>query len=126
MMRTPRRYSWLISSSLLNINAAKILCCFGFKGFVGLFVVKPRLIDFYADWCGPCKMQESIIRELEREFGDRVEFKKVDVDANPDMAMDYRVRSIPTLIIERDGEVVKRYIGVTRKQELAGALEAVL
>lgn len=92
----------------------------------GFVLAKPRLIDFYADWCGPCRMQDPILDELEREYGGRVDFRKVDVDESPDVAMDYRVRSVPTLVVERDGEVVKRYVGVTRKSELEGTLEAVL
>lgn len=76
------------------------------------------IMDFMAEWCGPCKMQDPIIEELKKIFGDKVEFKKMDVDENGKLADKYEIRAVPTLIIEKDGEVIKRYVGVTNKRIL--------
>jgi thioredoxin 1 len=77
--------------------------------------------DFYADWCGPCKKQDPIIEDLEEEYPD-VTFEKVDVDESPDVAQEYGVRSVPTIVVEKDGEVVEKFIGLTQANEIEGAL----
>ena len=79
------------------------------------------LKDFYADWCGPCKTQDPILEELEEELAD-VEFEKIDVDEEQDVANEYQVRSLPTLIVENDDGVVERFVGVTQADEIADAL----
>lgn len=79
--------------------------------------------DFYADWCGPCKTQDPILEELEEDYGDRVTFEKIDVDENEDVANEYQVRSIPTVVIEDDDGVVERFVGVTQREQLEDALE---
>jgi thioredoxin 1 len=81
------------------------------------------LIDFHADWCGPCKTQDPIIEELEEEYGDRVSFEFVDVDAEPDLANEYQVRSIPTVIVKTEEEIVERFVGVTQRETLEEALQ---
>ncbi|ADQ68300.1 thioredoxin [Halogeometricum borinquense DSM 11551] len=81
-----------------------------------------RLKDFYADWCGPCKTQDPILDELEEEYAD-VEFEKVDVDEEQDVANEYQVRSLPTLIIENDDGIVDRFVGVTQREDLEDALQ---
>lgn len=83
---------------------------------------KPVLTDFFATWCGPCKMQSPIIDELKVKMGDLVEVRKVDVDQNMEAAMKYQIRVVPTLIIEKDGIVIQKIEGVTR----ADALEQIL
>lgn len=80
------------------------------------------LKDFYADWCGPCKTQDPIIEELEADW-EGVEFEKVDVDENQDVANEYQVRSIPTIVVENDDGVVERFVGVTQRDELEDALQ---
>ncbi|CQH45252.1 MULTISPECIES: thioredoxin [Halobacterium] len=79
--------------------------------------------DFYADWCGPCKTQDPILEDLEEDYGDRVTFEKIDVDENEDVANEYQVRSIPTVVIEDDDGVVERFVGVTQRDQLEDALE---
>ncbi|MDD5473912.1 MAG: thioredoxin [Candidatus Methanoperedens sp.] len=79
---------------------------------------KVVLMDFYAEWCGPCKMQDPIMEELKKKFGDKVEFKKVDVDTNMELATKYTIHAVPTLILEKDGTLFKRYVGVTRANVL--------
>jgi len=81
------------------------------------------LKDFYADWCGPCKTQDPILEEVEAEFGERVEFEKIDVDENQDVANEYQVRSIPTVVVENDDGVVERFVGVTQREAIESALE---
>ena len=80
------------------------------------------LKDFHADWCGPCKTQDPIIDDLETEY-EGVEFQKIDVDENQDVANEYQVRSIPTVVVENDDGVVERFIGVTQADEIETALE---
>lgn len=88
------------------------------------------LMDFMAEWCGPCKMQDPIIEELKKEFGDKVEFKKIDVDKNGELADKYDVHAVPTLIIENDGKIFKRYTGLTMSKiltkDIKKALESVV
>lgn len=82
-----------------------------------------RLLDFHADWCGPCKTQDPILEELSEEWGDRFELVKVDVDEEQDVANEYQVRSLPTLIVENEDGIVDRFVGVTQKEDLEVALE---
>jgi thioredoxin 1 len=82
-----------------------------------------RLLDFYADWCGPCKTQDPILEELEDEWGGRFDLERVDVDDDQEIANQYQVRSLPTLVIENDEGVVERFVGVTQREEIETALE---
>lgn len=79
---------------------------------------KPVLFDFYADWCGPCRRQGPILEDLKKKMGDRVDIRKIDVDANMDLANKYGIRVVPTLIIEKDGRVVHTLEGVTSAESL--------
>ncbi|HNP75566.1 MAG TPA: thioredoxin [bacterium] len=79
---------------------------------------QPVLVDFFADWCGPCKMQAPIIEQLAEEINDKAKIGKLDVDANPAIAQKYEVMSIPTLIIFKDGQVVERLTGLQSKDIL--------
>ncbi len=87
---------------------------------------KVILMDFSAEWCGPCKIQDPIIEELEEKFKGQVEFKKIDVDANMDLSSKYNISAVPTLVLEKDGEIFKKYIGVTRAAVLEADLKAAL
>ena len=80
------------------------------------------LKDFYADWCGPCKTQEPILEEMEPDWSD-VSFERIDVDENQDVANQYQVRSIPTLVVENDDGVVERFVGVTQREDIESALQ---
>jgi len=87
-----------------------------------LQIVMPvTLKDFYADWCGPCKTQDPIIEELAEEYSD-VAFEKVNVDEQQEVANEYQVRSLPTLIVENDDGIVERFVGVTQRDDLESAL----
>jgi len=85
----------------------------------------PVLVDFYADWCGPCKTQAPILGQLAEEFDGKVKFAKVDidVDGNKDLAVKYGVLSVPTLILFNGGEVKETMVGVTSKSKLKQKLE---
>ena len=83
---------------------------------------KPVLVDFWAVWCGPCQMMAPILYELEAEMPD-VQIGKVNVDEQMDLARQFRVVSIPTLIIFKNGQEVRRMVGVTSKEELKDALK---
>jgi len=88
----------------------------------------PVLVDFYAEWCGPCKTQTPILGELAQEFDGRVKFAKVDIDVegNKDIAVKYGVMSVPTLIIFSNGVVKETMVGVTSKSKLKQKLEQLL
>lgn len=83
---------------------------------------KPVVVDFWAEWCGPCKMLGPTIEELSNDFDGKVVVGKVDVDANQDFASKYGVRNIPTVLIFQNGEVVGRQVGVAPKQTYTDAL----
>ena len=79
---------------------------------------KPVLVDFFADWCGPCKMMAPIVEELATELDGKVKVGKINVDENSDIAVEYNVMSIPTLIIFKNGKEEKRLVGLRDKEEL--------
>ena len=81
------------------------------------------LVDFYADWCGPCKMMSPIIDEIAEENIPNVKIGKVNVDESPELASKYEVMSIPTLVIFKNGELTKTYIGVTDKEIIESELK---
>ncbi len=83
---------------------------------------KPVLLDFWASWCGPCRMMAPIVEALADEMPDVV-FAKVNVDENPDVAMDLGIQAIPTLILYKDGETVERVVGVSAKDALKQIIE---
>ncbi|MBP5307627.1 MAG: thioredoxin [Clostridia bacterium] len=80
---------------------------------------KPVLVDFYAEWCGPCKMQSPIIDEVAEELSDKITVAKVDTDDCYDVCMKYRIASIPTLMLFKGGEAVETKVGLTSKAEIA-------
>jgi thioredoxin 1 len=84
------------------------------------------LVDFWATWCGPCRMVAPVLEEIASDNVDRLTVAKLDVDANPATARDYQVVSIPTMILFRDGEPVKRIVGAKGKAALLRELDGVL
>ncbi|MCI7240691.1 thioredoxin [Aerococcus suis] len=84
------------------------------------------LIDFWATWCGPCRMQSPVVEELDDDMGDQVKFTKMDVDENPETAQNFNIMSIPTLMIKKDGEVVEQLVGYTPKEKLEQVLDQYL
>jgi thioredoxin 1 len=84
------------------------------------------LVDFWAEWCGPCKMIAPAIEELAKEFEGKAHIGKVDVDQEGELAQEFGVSSIPTLLIMKNGAEAQRFVGVTKKEELAKAINAAL
>lgn len=84
------------------------------------------VVDFWAPWCGPCRMIAPIIEDLANEYQGKVTIGKMDVDQNPEVSMKYSVRSIPTILILKNGEVVDKHVGSITKQNLTDKIEAQL
>ena len=83
----------------------------------------PVIIDFYADWCGPCKMMSPIIDNIAEELGESVKVGKVNIDDNKDLAMQFGIMSIPTVIIFKEGKAEKTFVGLRDKEEILNGLK---
>lgn len=84
---------------------------------------KPVLIDFWASWCGPCRMLSPVISEIAEEFGDKVKVCKVNVDQEGDLAAAFHVSSIPTLVVLKDGKITNSMVGVRPKAQIVGMID---
>ncbi|SVA63917.1 uncharacterized protein METZ01_LOCUS116771 [marine metagenome] len=83
----------------------------------------PVLVDYWATWCGPCKMVGPLVEEIASEYGQRLKVGKLDVDSNQDLALEQNVRSIPTLLIFKEGKVVAQHVGALPKNKLTEFIE---
>ncbi len=84
---------------------------------------KPVLVDFFAEWCGPCKVMAPILKEVKSRLGDEVTILKVDVDKNPETARSYNIQGVPTLILFRNGDIKWRQSGVVNARDLQSVLK---
>ncbi|MDD3459364.1 MAG: thioredoxin [Weeksellaceae bacterium] len=87
---------------------------------------KPAMVDFWATWCGPCRMVAPTVEELAKEYGDKAVIAKVDVDNNQEIAAEFGIRNIPTLLFFKDGKVVDKVVGVAPKSQLEQKLKAIM
>jgi len=91
-----------------------------------VIMTKPVLYDFFATWCGPCRIQSPIVHDLAKKLGDKVDVRMVDVDEHGDLANKYSISVVPTLVIEKDGKVIQRLEGVTDGATLESLLLALI
>ncbi len=87
---------------------------------------KPVLVDFWAEWCGPCKALSPVIDELATEYAGKVKVGKLNTDASRDVSVRYSISAIPTVIIFQNGEIVERFVGLKSKQDIKSALDKVV
>lgn len=83
----------------------------------------PVLVDFFADWCGPCKMLAPILKDVKKELGDHIKILKIDVDKNQPLAAKYQVRGVPTMLLFKNGKQVWRQSGVLQKNEIINIIK---
>lgn len=87
---------------------------------------KPALVDFWAEWCGPCRMITPIVEELSGEYADKAVIAKLNVDENPEVCSKYGIRNIPTILFFKNGEVADKQVGAVPKNALAQKIDAIL
>ncbi|MDV7138430.1 thioredoxin [Maribacter sp. TH_r10] len=84
----------------------------------------PVLVDFFADWCGPCKMLSPILKDVKSELGDSIKIVKIDVDKNPSIASKYQVRGVPTMLLFKNGKQLWRQSGVLQKKDIIQIIQS--
>ncbi len=97
----------------------------GFQNDV-LNAARPTLVDFWAAWCAPCRAVAPVVDELAREYGDRISFRKINIDDNPSTPVQYGVKGIPTLILFKNGQIVDQIVGAVPREKIEALLKKAL
>jgi thioredoxin 1 len=87
---------------------------------------QPVLVDFYAEWCGPCKAMSPILKDLAKQMGDKIKIIKIDVDRNPELSSKLQIRSVPTMVIYKNGKIHWRHSGMQSSNHLKKVLESAI
>jgi thioredoxin 1 len=87
---------------------------------------KPVIVDFWAEWCGPCRMVSPIVKEISEEYSEKVIVAKLDVDSNPSVSARFGIRNIPTILFFKNGQIVDKQVGAVPKSTLVNKLNAIL
>gem|GEM_PF-405947 len=126
---------WDLNESVLRFALTFALCALSFALSIMITLTdknfseevlksqKVVLVDFWAEWCLPCKMMEPILEEIKNEFGDKIKIGKLNVDENPLIASSFMIDAIPALILFKDGKIVQRFTGVQAKEILEEAIK---
>jgi len=132
MKKTIYVLSFILAISLISFNSAyaqtkeskiKILNESDFKENISTGLV---FVDFYADWCGPCRMMQPVLEEFAQEYKEKMVVAKVNTDKNKKLAQTYRISGIPCMILFKDGKEIKRVVGYQNKENLVNALSSYL
>ncbi len=119
-------YLWPLNSESLNLYNMAIEVTDGNFEEVVLKSDKPVIVDFWAEWCGPCRMVTPVMEEISKEFSDKVVVAKCDVDSNPQVTSKFGIRNIPTVLFFKDGKVADKQVGAVPKKNFVSKLNALL
>ena len=119
-------YLWPLNSESLNINNMPIEVTDGNFEEVVLKSDKPVIVDFWAEWCGPCRMVAPVMEEISKEFSGKVIVAKCDVDSNPQVTSRFGIRNIPTVLFFKDGKVADKQVGAVPKNNFVNKLNSLL
>jgi len=116
-LTSPQEHAFQVRKESGNVSATKAVTDASFEADV-LMNSKPVLVDYWAEWCGPCRQVAPVLEEIAREFGSKIDIVKLNVDQNPYVVQNYGIMNIPTLSVFKNGQVVKQIVGAKPKAAL--------